>query len=141
MTRTRILPIVAVAALALIASTGCTRNLEAFESYQLLNGERIAHGLPTLALDDQLVTKAHEWAATMAASGWVRHSKLSDGAGTSWTVLGENVGATSSVADMHRLFMASPVHRSSILDPRMTRVGTGVAIAGDRVYVVQVFSG
>ena len=47
----------------------------------------------------------------------------------------------STVAEMNRLFMASATHRSTILDRRMTRVGTGVAIANGQVYVVQVFSG
>ncbi len=129
-----------VALVALVWSSGCTRNPEAFESFQLLNKERTAHGLAEVSLDGQLVNKAHEWAAVMAGSG-VRHSKLTDGAGDNWTILGENVGRASTVAEMNRLFMASPKHRSIILDRRMTRVGTGVAMANGEVYVVQVFSG
>jgi uncharacterized protein YkwD len=130
----------AVALVALLSMTGCTRNAEAFESFQLLNKERTARGLAEVTLDDQLVTKAHEWAAVMAGSG-VRHSRVTDGAGDNWTILAENVGRAQTVAEMNRLFMASPVHSSIILDRRMTRVGTGVAVANGQVFVVQVFSG
>ena len=68
--------------------------------------ERTARGLAEVSLDGQLVNKAHEWAAVMAGSG-VRHSTLTDGAGDNWTILGENVGRASTVAEMNRLFMAS----------------------------------
>lgn len=126
--------------LVLLVSVGCTRNAEAFESFQLVNQERAAHGLAPLTLDDQLVAKAHDWAAVMASSG-VRHSRLTDGAGSNWTILAENVGRAATVSEMHRLFMASPVHRSNLLDPRMSRIGTGVAVANGQVFVVQVVSG
>lgn len=126
--------------LVLLVAMGCTRNAEAFESFQLVNQERVAHGLPPLSLDDQLVTKAHDWAAVMAASG-VRHSRLTEGAGSNWTIIAENVGRAATVSEMHRLFMASPVHRSNILDPRMSRIGTGVAVVNGQVFVVQVVSG
>ena len=88
---------------------------------------------------ERLVAKAHEWAATMAASRDVRHSNLTAGVGSGWVALGENVGCAGSVAKVHSLFMSSSVHRSLVLDPRMTKVGTGVAVVGGRVYVVQVF--
>ena len=129
---------VAVLGAVLLASSGCTRNAEAFESFQLLNAERAAHGVAPLALDDRLVAKAHDWAAVMAASG-VRHSNLTEGVGGPWSRLGENVGSASDVRAVHRLFMGSSVHRSLVLDARMTKVGTGVAVAGGRVHVVHVF--
>jgi uncharacterized protein YkwD len=100
----------------------------------------VAHGLAPLSLDDQLVAKAHDWAAVMAGSG-VRHSRLTDGAGSNWTIIAENVGRAATVSEMHRLFMTSPVHRSNILDPRMSRIGTGVAASNGQVFVVQVVSG
>ena len=130
---------VAAMCAVLVGMSGCTRNVEAFQSFQLLNAERAAHGVAPLALDDRLVAKAHEWAATMAASRDVRHSNLTAGVGSGWTALGENVACAGSVAKVHSLFMSSSVHRSLVLDPRMTKVGTGVAVVGGRVYVVQVF--
>lgn len=131
---------VVVMAVALLSTSACTRNAEALESFELLNAERSARGLQHVTLDGQLITKAHEWAEVMSRSG-VRHSVLTQGAGDSWMVLAENVGSAPNVAEMNRLFMASPLHRSIILDRRMTKVGTGVAVANGRVYVVQVFSG
>lgn len=132
---------VAALGAVLLASSGCTRNPEAFESFKLLNAERAARGVPPLQLDARLVAKAHDWAATMAASGQVRHSTLTAGVGSSWTVLGENVGAAANVTEVNRMFMGSGLHRSVILDRRMTRVGTGVAVVRGKVYVVQVFGG
>jgi uncharacterized protein YkwD len=140
LSRTSRLAVGVVAMASLLGAMGCTRNAEAFESFQLLNQERTARGLAEVTLDEQLVTKAHDWAQVMAASG-VRHSRLTDNAGDNWTILAENVGRASSVAEMNRLFMNSSVHRSIILDRRMSRVGTGVAVANGQVYVVQVFSG
>lgn len=129
-----------VMAVALMGATGCTRNAEALQSFELLNAERSARGLPHVTLDGQLIDKAHGWAEVMSRTG-VRHSVLTEGAGDTWMVLAENVGAAPNVTEMNRLFMASPLHRSIILDRRMTKVGTGVAVANGRVYVVQVFSG
>lgn len=130
---------VAALCAVVLGMSGCTRNAEAFHSFQLLNAERAAHGVAPLALDDRLIAKAHDWAAAMAAAGDVRHSNLTSGVGAGWTVLGENVGSAGNVAKVHSLFMNSTVHRSMVLDRRMTKVGTGVAVVSGRVYVVQVF--
>ncbi len=133
----------AVGALVVVAAlaVGCTKNLEAFDSLQRVNAERTAHGLAPLALDDTLVAKAQAWAETMAAGGTVRHSTLTDGVPAGWTSLAENVGSATTVAEMHSLLMASPPHRANILEGRSNRIGTGVATAGGRIYVVQVFAG
>jgi len=128
---------VLVASLSLAA---CTKNGEAFESFQRVNAERSGQGLPGLQLDDALVAKAQAWAETLAATGSVRHSGLTDGAPADWQFLAENVGSATSVAEMHGLFMGSPHHRDNILDGRPTRIGTGAAMAGGRVYVVQEFA-
>lgn len=132
--------IVALLGLALVAGA-CTRTPEAQQSYDLLNAERAARGIPALRLDPQLVAKAHDWAIQMSRAGRVSHSRLTDGAGDSWTVLAENVGQAPDAAAANRLFMASAQHRSAILDRRMSRVGTGAVVAGGRLWVVQVFAG
>ncbi len=131
---------VALLGLALVAGA-CTRTPEAQQSFDLLNAERTARGLHAVQLDPQLVTKAHDWAVQMSRTGRVSHSRLTDGAGDNWTVLAENVGQAPNVAEANRLFMNSSVHRSVILDRRMTRAGTGAVVAGGRVWVVQVFAG
>lgn len=132
--------LVAVVGLALVASA-CTRTPEAQQSFDLLNAERTTRGIPALRLDPQLVTKAHDWAVQMSRANRVSHSRLTDGAGDSWTVIAENVGQAPDVAAANRLFMGSAQHRAAILDRRMTRVGTGAVVAGGRVWVVQVFAG
>jgi uncharacterized protein YkwD len=141
MHRTRTTAVALGAALVLAAfAGGCTRNAEAFTSFQRINTQRVGQGLPALAIDDALVAKAQAWAETLAATGTVRHSVLADGVPAGWRFVGENVGSAGSVDQMHDLFMASAPHRANILDARPDRVGTGVAMAGGRVYVVQVFA-
>ena len=132
---------VALAAALMALGAGCTKNAEAYASFQRINTERTNHGLGTLVLDDALVAKAQAWAETLAATGTVRHSVLTDGVPAGWRFVGENVGSAGSVDQMHDLYMASAPHRANILDARPNRVGTGAAMAGGRLYVVQVFAG
>ena len=129
-----------VAALALLGSS-CTRNAWAFDSASRVNETRGNSGLAPLIIDDTLVNKAQAWAEHLASAGAISHSKLSDGAGDNWSVLGENVGMASSVAQMHSMFMNSPAHRDNIVSGKYNRIGTGVAEVGGRLFVVQVFAG
>lgn len=134
------LPVVLAAMLSLLAA-GCFSNGAAQESGQRVNAERAARGLPALVPSQILNAKAQSWAERMAARGAAIHSNLAEGAGNDWRYLGENVGAAGSIAEMHALFMNSSVHRAAILDGRYNRFGVGVAEAGGRYYVVQVFAG
>lgn len=139
-TRTRRWP--ALAAIALLISlvgASCTKNNEAFQAATFINDARAARGLPSLQFDNRLIEKAQAWAEAMAAAGQVTHSSLADGVGDGWHRLGENVGFASSVAEAHRLFMASPQHREAILSGAYTKFGTGVAFANGRFYVVHEF--
>ncbi len=131
---------VAVAALAVLGAS-CTKNAAAFESAQRVNGTRSERGLRGLAIDPVLVDKAQAWADQMAANGAISHSVLTDGAGSNWRVLGENVGWARSVGEMHSMFMNSSEHRANIVSGRYNRIGTGVAVVDGRYYVVQVFAG
>jgi uncharacterized protein YkwD len=49
-------------------------------------------------------------------------------AGLTFTRLLENVGRNSSVEELEIALMASPGHRSAILDPRAQRVGIGIVV-------------
>ncbi len=138
--RTAVLAVGIVAALALLG-VSCTRNAQAFESASRVNGTRTSAGLGKLTIDDTLVDKAQAWAEHMAAAGTISHSRLADGAGSNWSTLGENVGMGSTVEQVHAMFMNSPAHRDNIVNGRYSRIGTGVAQAGGRLYVVQVFAG
>ena len=54
----------------------------------------------------------------------------------------ENLALSTSVGKAHRSLLASPSHRSNLLDPRHTHVGVGVALDRPRglVYVTQIFA-
>ena len=139
-TRRITIAICLMAALALVG-VSCTKNAAAQDSLNRINDARGALGLQPLSLDDTLVNKAQAWANHMAAAGTVSHSVLTDGAGSNWSVLGENVGWARSIAEMQSMFMNSAAHRANILSARFNRVGTGVAEVNGQFYVVQVFAG
>ena len=56
-----------------------------------------------------------------------------------YAAIAAKTGAT--VEQVHSMFMNSPAHRDNIVNGRYDRIGTGVAQAGGRLYVVQVFAG
>jgi len=124
---------------ATLLATSCLSNSEAVESAALINSERGNAGLGLLAQDQTLTAKAEAWAAKMAAAGTASHSDLSQGSGSNWTKIAENVGRAGSIAEMHQLFMESPKHREAILNSGYTRFGTGVAVADGQYFVVQLF--
>ncbi|MFN7968674.1 MAG: CAP domain-containing protein [Acidimicrobiales bacterium] len=129
-----------LAMLALMGSS-CTRNAYAYDSAAQVNATRSSSGLSKLSIDDTLVAKAQAWAERMASAGTISHSQLTDGAGSNWSVLAENVGMASTITQMHSLFMNSPSHRANIVNGSFDRIGTGVAESGGRLFVVQVFAG
>ncbi len=140
LSRTRRWPALAAAAVLIaVLGASCTKNNDAFQAATFINDSRAARGIASLQFDDRLIDKAQAWAEAMAAAGSVSHSSLGDGVGSGWNRLSENVGVASSVAEAHRLFMASPSHRDAIMSGSYTKFGTGVAYANGRYYVVQEF--
>lgn len=131
--------VVVCALLIALLGSSCARNDEANRLAQQLNDARRARGLNPVLFDDRLVDKAQTWAEEMARTAWVRHSVLRQDAGAGWSRLGENVGVAASVEEAHRLTMDSPAHRAAVLDGGYTRVGTGVAVVGNKYYFVEVF--
>ena len=134
----RWLKVIGLVGLMSAVLTGCL-SAEQRQVSDLVNRTRIQSGVGELREHDQLRVKAQVWAERLAAEGGLRHSLLQDGVTAPWRALGENVGVGASVDSVHGAFMASPQHRANILDRRYTNVGTGVAKANGRVYVVQVF--
>src|SRR5205085_936164 len=86
-----------------------------------------------------LVAKARDWAATMAAGGRIWHSTLSDGITADWQKLGENVGMGGSVDGLHNAFVASPHHYENLVDADFTQIGIGIAMNGSTMYVAEEF--
>jgi hypothetical protein len=101
----------------------------------MLNGERVAAGMPPLVRDGGLDGVARSWSATMMREDHLYHRPnlvaAIDGAVTkSWTRIGENVGVGGSVERLHAAFMNSPGHKANVLGD-YNRVGVGVVVEGD----------
>ena len=104
-----------------------------------MNADRQAHGLAALPSHDQLNQKAQAWAEKLARDGKLSHSNLASGMPSCWQSIGENVGYGSTAAQVEDAYMNSAGHRANILDRRWKWAGVGYAVAGSRVYTVQVF--
>lgn len=111
------------------------------EALHLLNAERTSRSLQPVRVEATLVAGAGWHAAAMSRAGTLSHTSMSGTAPAGWERLGENVGTAGSVAEIHRLLMASPPHRAAILDPGYDIVGIGVAHgAGDSHWSLTAFA-
>ena len=113
------------AAVALLL-TGCLTDGQA-QVQSELNADRQANGRTALSIQAQAQAKAQAWAEKIARDGKLSHSKLSDGITVNWCGLGENVGYGGTVAQIEDAYMASPGHRSNILNTAWNGVGVGHA--------------
>lgn len=104
-----------------------------------VNAERAAAGLPALSVAGDLVAVARAHSARMADSGNLHHNPNLGSDVSGWQRVGENVGKGPDVGAIHEAFMASPGHRTNILDGTWTEVGIGVVVRDGRVWVTQVF--
>ncbi len=104
-------------------------------AFELLNRDRVRHGLRPLAWDERLAAVARAHSRDMAEQGYFGHVSPSGGghrarlaaAGYRALVSAENISHAQSVAEAEQALMRSPGHRANILDPRVTRVGIGLA--------------
>ena len=102
------------------------------------NQLRSHYGEPTLKPLGPLMERARRWAVHMAQLGRLEHSDITT-VTPQWTVVGENVGRSSTVEDVTRRLFASPEHRENILDRRFTHTGVGTIRSNGTLYVVQLF--
>jgi uncharacterized protein YkwD len=110
--------------------------------FSSMNNERAAVGHPRLVLESDLIAVARRHSGHMAADGTIYHNQnLANEVGGQWWVLGENVGMGPSCQAIHDAFMASPEHRSNILDTDYNQVGVGVAVKDGTIYVTEDFAG
>ncbi len=110
---------------------------------QLVNAERVAAGLPRLAVSPCADRYAEDWSATMARTGAFAH-RPSLGTLLSAcraSAVGENIASGAVSADqMMAMWMKSPGHRANILSSRFTHLGVGAAkTASGRTYGTQNF--
>lgn len=104
----------------------------------LLNQARAAAGLPGMTMDSALSARARAHALGMANAGKLFHQALSVLPQSCSGHRAENVGRAASPDVVHKLFMEEPGHRAEILGP-FNKVGIGIAVVGDFVYVTQDF--
>jgi uncharacterized protein YkwD len=112
---------------------------------ELINGDRAAAGLAPLVVRPDLGAIAAGFSGRLAQEGGLHHNQdlFSPASLTRLgvTKLGENVGVSPSAEGAHRAFMASPHHRSNILDPGFGSVGISVTAAGSgALWVVEDFA-
>lgn len=122
-------------AMAPVTVLGARQQISATELLAATNGERRASNLPQLALDDKLTEAAMLKAQDMFKQQYWAHTSPAGTApwywfgqvGYNYTYAGENLAKnfTSSEA-VSAAWMASPEHRSNILDPHYTQVGFAV---------------
>jgi uncharacterized protein YkwD len=94
-----------------------------------------------LRLDPQLSKVARTHTRAMTRRNELFHSSPSQLSRriTGWKLLGENVGFGSTVASLHRAFMASSGHRANIRHPRFRHVGIGVRRGHGGLWVTVIF--
>jgi uncharacterized protein YkwD len=106
-----------------------------------VNGFRQANGVAGLAWDGGLAATAAGWSTHMAGAGAISH-RADLFAGTSGcSAVAENVATAGSLSSALSLLEQSPPHRANLLNGTFGRIGIGVAEAGGRVYVTQIFCG
>ncbi|MFZ5849971.1 MAG: CAP domain-containing protein, partial [Actinomycetota bacterium] len=95
------------------------------------NGARAGSGLPAYRVAADLVAVARGQAQRMAGEGRLYHNPNLASEVRGWSFVGENVGVGPSAQAIQNAFMASPSHRSNILDRDFTEIGVGTAVGAD----------
>lgn len=122
--------------------------------FQLLNDERLRHGLSALQLDPRLVALARFRSNDMVAREYFGHVmpdgkmvfSLMDKEKIPYRLAGENLARNASPPDespgvAHQGFMNSPKHRENELEPSFTRAGVGAAVASNGTnYFTELFT-
>lgn len=109
----------------------------------LVNAERVAAGLPRLAVSSCADRYAEEWSATMARTSVFEHRPSLRTVLTACraSAVAENIAYGAVSADqMMAMWMRSPGHRANVLSSRFTHLGVAAArTATGRVYGTQQF--
>jgi uncharacterized protein YkwD len=103
----------------------------------LINADRRRFQLAPVTLNETLNRMAQGHSEDMKRHGFFAHTSPTTGSledrartiGIRPMTLGENIAVAASLAEAEEGLMASPAHRSMILDPQMTVVGLGIALS------------
>ncbi|MDA8200029.1 MAG: CAP domain-containing protein [Thermaerobacter sp.] len=133
-----------------VGQTAASTSAGADTLIQLINQARIQSGLAPYTVNATLMHLAQTRAQALATDGVFTSDlptlgwpiQMEQAAGISALGMGaENIAEASSVAAAFELLMASPPHRSNILNPYETQVGVGVARLSNGVAVSELFIG
>jgi hypothetical protein len=113
-----------------------------------LNQARTDAGAPALNLDPKLTDGARKHSALMA-----QHKKLSHqfpgepvvserlrAAGAYFTATAENAGVNSDPENITAMFLASPGHKTNLLNPLYKSAGIGVVHSGTSYWITEDFA-
>ncbi|HVF51420.1 MAG TPA: CvpA family protein [Pyrinomonadaceae bacterium] len=130
-----------------VGQTTPRAELEA-QMLELVNRERRAVGLSSLAPDDELREVARRHSGDMFARGYFAHvtpegrdpfDRIRE-SGYNFRIAGENLALAPTLSIAHTGLMNSPGHRANILRPEFGRVGIGIMDGGARgIMVTQNF--
>lgn len=120
--------------------------------FDLVNAERVQHGLRPVVWVDRVAAVARFHSNNMVTGNFFSHidpqgrrsGKRADQLGVrDWKQISENIAWVSGqdpAASVVRCWMQSPGHRENILDPASKESGIGLSIAPDgKYYFTQVF--
>ena len=131
-----------------VSSVGGAAGVE----FSLVNQDRAANGVTSLAWSSSLARVAQYRAQDMLSRNYFSHYDPSTGQlafvellhlwGIPYSTAGENIAWSTnpSMAGINTMFMNSPEHRANILNGAYHRAGIGVASDGVKTMVVEVFS-
>lgn len=133
-------------------STVTTSQLTADEQevFDLINAKRVANGLPTLKIDDELQNVARIKAQDMVNNNYFSHTSPVYGSpfdmiknfGISYKTAGENIAGNSSNSGAVNAWMNSSGHRANILNSSFNYTGIGVVKSSKYGKIfVQMFMG
>jgi uncharacterized protein YkwD len=120
---------------------------------ELINRDRMAAGLPPLAVDPRLEAVARAHSRDMRDHHFVGHVSPTTGSPSDRVrraglptprVLLENVAMGSSPGEVEQSLLNSPAHRANLLSSGVDRVGVGAAVneseGGRELFVTQLFA-
>ncbi|MES1248627.1 MAG: CAP domain-containing protein [Actinomycetota bacterium] len=143
--------VAAVAAAATFLGAGrghavAVRETSLEQSYAVaINEARAANGLGPLTVEAALVVASRRQSERLRSTDTFAHGarwwrRLVE-AGASGRVVGENLGwcarslcAGGTPATLVRMWLASPEHRTNMLDPRFDHIGVGIAFGAFKGY-------
>jgi len=122
---------------------------------RIINQDRVASRLAPLELGGKISRAARAHSFDMAKRRYLSHVNPAGASpfdrmakfGIRYREAGENIGfqqgtdQISMLRSIEQAMLHSRAHRANLLRPSFKRVGIGIVVAGDRLYVTQDFAG